>query len=156
MSHRIALIRRLAVAGLIACAALSAALASTASAAVPGVAQAWHYEVHFVNNTGHTLQLVSASDGGGGESWDTKPPASVTPGETGTFEVGSTELSAGGVVVYQDAQTGAQVTFSGHADSLIDDSWTYAKATGGMQISGHQGYYGGITPHINVTYTLSY
>ena len=156
MFNRIATIRRFVSAALIACAAVGAIAVSSASAAVPAVAQAWHYEVHFVNNTGHTLSLVSASDGGGGESWDTKPPATVTAGETGTFEIGSTELSAAGTVQYQDAQTGATITFTGHADSLINDSRSYATPTGGMQVSGHQGYYGGITPHINVTYTLSY
>lgn len=156
MFSHIATVSRLAVTALIACAAVAALAVSSASAAVPHVAQAWHYEVHFVNNTGHTLALVSANDGGGGQSWDTKPAATVTAGETGTFEIGSTELSAAGTVVYQDVQTSATVTFTGHADSLIGDSRSYGTPTGGMQVSGHQGYYGGITPHINVTYTLSY
>ncbi len=114
---------------------------------------AHHYEVVFRNETDHPLMLVAASHGGGDE-WDTAPPAVVAPGETATFTVGSCRRAAGGVAIYRDVVRGGLVTFCGSAASRPGASCAYATPTDGMLAIGPQGYLPGIQPDVHAEYVL--
>jgi hypothetical protein len=58
-------------------------------------------------------------------------------------------------VTYVDPSNGATVSFTGNASTRHNGTSVSAVPYGALQVSGYQGYFPGLHPHVNLRYAVT-